>query len=162
MTFSHERYLCRMIDIIMEKNKTFFTGVKPPKITDVKKYNKAVLWNINQKYLYEMTNFYDDPMDENGNYHYGHFDEYFTDPKRNGESYQMVMERLFKALDHIFEQHDIDSDKNLLIISHGAVIMTLLAMKRDIPFEQSHTIEVDNATPIEFSIEELEEIRKKL
>ena len=65
-------------------------------------------------------------------------------------------------MDHIFEQHDIDSDKNLLIISHGAVIMTLLAMKRDIPFEQSHTIEVDNATPIEFSIEELEEIRKKL
>ena len=42
-----------MIDIIMEKNQTFFTGVKPPKITDVKKYNKAVLWNINQKYLYD-------------------------------------------------------------------------------------------------------------
>ena len=40
--------------------------------------------------------------------------------------------------------------------------MTILAMKRDIPFEQSHTIEVDNAIPIEFSIEELEEIRKKL
>ena len=29
-----------------------------------------------------MANFYDDPMDENGNYHYGHFDEYFIDPKR--------------------------------------------------------------------------------
>ena len=80
----------------------------------------------------------------------------------NGESYQMVMERLFKALDHIFGQHDISSDKNILIVSHGAVIMTLLAMHRDIPFEQSHTIEVDNATPIEFSIEELEEIRKRL
>ncbi len=37
----------------------------------------------------------------------------------NGESYQMVMERLFRALDHIFEQHDTDSDKNLLIISHA-------------------------------------------
>ncbi len=80
----------------------------------------------------------------------------------NGESYQMVMERLFRALDHIFEQHDTDSDKNLLIISHGAVIMTLLSMKRDIPFEQSHTIEVENVTPIVFSIEELKEIRKKL
>lgn len=44
--------------------------------------DRDLLWNINQKYLYEMTNFYDDPMDENGNYHYGHFDEYFTDPKR--------------------------------------------------------------------------------
>lgn len=79
-----------------------------------------------------------------------------------GESYQMVMERLFKALDYILEQHDPSSDKNLLIISHGAVIMTLLAMKRNIPFEQSHTIEVYNASPIEFSIEELNEIRERL
>lgn len=44
--------------------------------------DRALLFNINQKYLYEMTAFYDDPMDEAGNYHYGHFDEYFTDPER--------------------------------------------------------------------------------
>ena len=44
--------------------------------------DRELLWNINQKYLYEMTNFYDDPMDEKGNYHYGHFDDYFTDPER--------------------------------------------------------------------------------
>ena len=44
--------------------------------------DRTLLWNINQKYLYEMTNFYDDPMDEEGNYRYGHFDEYFSDPKR--------------------------------------------------------------------------------
>ena len=44
--------------------------------------DRDLLWNINQKYLYEMTNFYDDPMDENGNYRYGHFDDYFSDPKR--------------------------------------------------------------------------------
>ena len=44
--------------------------------------DRDLLWNINQKYLYEMTNYYDDPMDEHGNYHYGHFDEYFSDPKR--------------------------------------------------------------------------------
>ena len=25
---------------------------------------RQLLWNINQKYLYEMTNYYDDPMDE--------------------------------------------------------------------------------------------------
>ncbi len=48
----------------------------------VQENDRALLWNINQKYLYEMTNFYDDPMDEEGNYHYGHFEEYFTDPKR--------------------------------------------------------------------------------
>ena len=40
------------------------------------------LWNIFQKFLYEMTNYYDDPMDEDGNYHYGYFDAYFEEPDR--------------------------------------------------------------------------------
>ena len=44
--------------------------------------DRDLLWNINQKYLYEMTLYYPDPMDSSGNYHYGYFDEYFTDPKR--------------------------------------------------------------------------------
>ena len=48
----------------------------------VQEKDRELLWNINQKYLYEMTTFYDDPMDELGNYHYGHFNAYFTDPKR--------------------------------------------------------------------------------
>ena len=34
----------------------------------VKTEDRDLLWNINQKYLYEMTNFYDDPMDEDGNF----------------------------------------------------------------------------------------------
>ncbi len=44
--------------------------------------DRELLWNVNQKYLYEMTLYYDDPMDGLGNLHYGHFEEYFTDPKR--------------------------------------------------------------------------------
>ena len=48
----------------------------------VQEKDRELLWNVNQKYLYEMTNYYDDPMDEQGNYHYGHFDDYFIDPKR--------------------------------------------------------------------------------
>jgi len=48
----------------------------------VRSEDHDLLWNINQKYLYEMTNYYPDPMDENGNFHYGHFEEYFTDPNR--------------------------------------------------------------------------------
>ena len=52
------------------------------RLQTVQAKDRDLLWNINQKYLYEMTYFYDDPMDENGNYHYGHFDEYFTDSKR--------------------------------------------------------------------------------
>ena len=44
--------------------------------------DRDLLWNINQKYLYEMTLYYPDPMDSSGNFQYGHFEEYFTDPKR--------------------------------------------------------------------------------
>ena len=45
--------------------------------------DRDAFWNINQKYLYEMTLYYDDEMDEEGNYHYGHFDSYFAgDPER--------------------------------------------------------------------------------
>ncbi|MBR0140398.1 MAG: GNAT family N-acetyltransferase [Firmicutes bacterium] len=51
-------------------------------LKEVRPEDRELLYNINQKYLYEMTNFYDDPMDEAGNYHYGYFEEYFTDPKR--------------------------------------------------------------------------------
>ena len=52
------------------------------RLQTVQKKDRDLLWNIHQKYLYEMTNFYDDPMDENGNYHYGYFDDYFSDPVR--------------------------------------------------------------------------------
>jgi len=44
--------------------------------------NRDLLFNIHQKYLYEMTNYYPDDMDAHGNYHYGYFDAYFTDPDR--------------------------------------------------------------------------------
>lgn len=52
------------------------------RLEEVQVKDKDLLWNINQKYLYEMTNFYDDLMDENGNFHYGHFEDYFTNPTR--------------------------------------------------------------------------------
>ena len=52
------------------------------KLTPVTVEEKELFWNINQKYLYEMTSFYPDEMDRQGNYHYGYFEKYFTDPKR--------------------------------------------------------------------------------
>lgn len=52
------------------------------RLVPVRDEEKEMFRNINQKYLYEMTNFYPDVMDEEGNYHYGYFDEYFVDPKR--------------------------------------------------------------------------------
>ena len=48
----------------------------------VRPEDRELLWNLNQKYLYEMTNYYDDELDALGNLHYGYFDAYFTDPKR--------------------------------------------------------------------------------
>ena len=48
----------------------------------VKPEDKELLWNINQKYLYEMTNYYNDEMDSSGNLQYGYFDDYFSDPER--------------------------------------------------------------------------------
>ena len=48
----------------------------------VRPEDRELLWNLNQKYLYEMTNYYEDELDEKGNLHYGYFDAYFTDPKR--------------------------------------------------------------------------------
>lgn len=48
----------------------------------VKEEDKELFWNINQKYLYEMTSYYPDEMDKQGNYRYGYFDAYFTEPER--------------------------------------------------------------------------------
>lgn len=52
------------------------------KLIPVIKEKKELFWNINQKYLYEMTMFYPDIMDSFGNYNYGHFEEYFIDLNR--------------------------------------------------------------------------------
>ncbi len=51
-------------------------------LVGVRPEDRELMWNINQKYLYEMTNYYDDEMDAQGVLHYGYFDAYFTDPKR--------------------------------------------------------------------------------
>ena len=44
--------------------------------------DRDLLWNVFQKYMYEMSYLYLDEMDEGGNYPYTHFEEYFSDPRR--------------------------------------------------------------------------------
>lgn len=51
-------------------------------LIEVREKDKELFWNVHQKYLYEMTNYYADQMDDKGNYHYGYFDAYFTEPNR--------------------------------------------------------------------------------
>ena len=48
----------------------------------VEPIDKERLFNLFQKMLYEMTQFYDNEIDELGLIHYGYFDEYFIDPNR--------------------------------------------------------------------------------
>lgn len=63
-------------------SKQTFIKEKKMELIPVRSKDRELLWNINQKYLYEMTNYYDDEMDPYGNLQYGYFDAYFTDPKR--------------------------------------------------------------------------------
>ena len=44
--------------------------------------DKNRLWNIFQKYLYEMSAYYDMEMDFSGNYEYRYFDTYFEENGR--------------------------------------------------------------------------------
>ena len=37
-------------------------------LIDIKFEDRELFWNIYQKYLYEMTNYYNDEMDETGNF----------------------------------------------------------------------------------------------
>ena len=49
----------------------------------VEQADKTVLWNLLQKYFYEMSACYDLEMDSAGNYAYSYFDAYFEDANRS-------------------------------------------------------------------------------
>lgn len=49
----------------------------------VENEEKGLLFNYVQKYLYEMTFYYEDDMDDEGNYQYEYFENYFVDEDRH-------------------------------------------------------------------------------
>ena len=54
--------------IIKQINKSGFeVDINMIKLQEVKEEEQELLWNINQKYQYEMTTYYPDKMDEQGN-----------------------------------------------------------------------------------------------
>jgi predicted acetyltransferase len=57
-------------------------GTAMLELVKVQPAQRECLWNLLQKYLYEMTNYYDDELDALGNYHHRYFDGYFTEPER--------------------------------------------------------------------------------
>ena len=52
------------------------------RLRKVKEEDRTLLWNVLQKYLHEMTQYYPEKVDRQGNYPYKYFDAYFTDAER--------------------------------------------------------------------------------
>lgn len=48
----------------------------------VKEREREQLWNLLQKYLCELSPYFDLEVDEKGNFPYEHFEDYFSDPSR--------------------------------------------------------------------------------
>lgn len=67
-----------------------------------------------------------------------------------GESYQQLLDRLLPALDDIIKKEGQD----VLIVTHSAVIMTLLSYIYDTPFEDmAHNYRTENAAIVELDSE---------
>ena len=80
-----------------------------------------------------------------------------------GESYQDLLERFFVAYDQIIKDTETPTGQDILIITHGAVIMSLLTLQRDLDFKTSYeVIRVDNARAIRMEIEDMEALKRKL
>ena len=61
------------------------------------------------------------------------------------------------------EKLDVKKEKDILIITHGAVIMLLLSLKEGYPFQDSFLrVRVENARAYSFEESEIEDIREKL
>lgn len=81
---------------------------------------------------------------------------------REGESYQKVLERLFRALDEALSEADAADNGDILLVTHGGVMMPLLALRDDLDFTVAWKRPIPNAEPVVFTRAELEELRKKL
>lgn len=85
-----------------------------------------------------------------------------------GESYQDVLDRFFSAYKIIkrrlsLAELDGEKDNNILIITHGAVIMLLLSLRDGYSFSDSFLrVRVENARAYAFEAEDMERIMLKL
>lgn len=77
----------------------------------VHKTQKRILYNVLQKYLYEMTRYYADDMDDNGDYLYKYFDEYFINPTRKPMFiyYEKKLAGFVLLNKHSYINHDTDN-----------------------------------------------------
>ncbi|MBD5527534.1 MAG: histidine phosphatase family protein [Lachnospiraceae bacterium] len=76
-----------------------------------------------------------------------------------------LLDRLFLALNRIMEEvkENIVSGRDVLILTHGAVIMSLLTLKNDLDFKTSYTvINIGNAQAIKLEPNDIQETQQKL
>lgn len=58
---------------------------------------------------------------------------------------------------------DNPQGKDILILSHGGVLLALMALQKDVPFEEmTSVIKIENAKTIELDAEEIVRIKGKL
>lgn len=80
-------------------------------IINVSDDKKDLLWNCLQKYLYEMTAYYNDAMNSDGNYSYKYFDAYFkNEPGREAFFFLNGSEVIGFAMinTHSFDERKVD------------------------------------------------------
>lgn len=60
-------------------------------------------------------------------------------------------------------EDDINSGRDVLILTHGTVIMSLLTLRNDLDFKTSYTvINIENAQAIKLELNDLRETQQKL
>ena len=91
-----------------------------------------------------------------------------------GESYQLVLERFFRALDEALsiagcadgaagsQNANGADDGDILLVTHGGVMMPLLALRDDLDFTVAWKRPIPNAEPVVFTRAELAAIRAKV
>ena len=83
----------------------------------------------------------------------------------DGESCQDLLERLFLAFEQIAGEAEVatSAGDDILIITHGMVILSLLTLQDDLDFGTSYKmINIENARAIKFEWNKIWEIRQKL
>ena len=78
---------------------------------EVKIEHKNLLWNLLQKYLYELSYVYGDDIEDDGNYSYDYFENYFN-PEENREAlifrYDDKIIGFCMINDHSFNENSIN------------------------------------------------------
>ncbi|OFI49494.1 hypothetical protein BG261_02635 [Floricoccus tropicus] len=72
----------------------------------------------------------------------------------NGESYQDLIERVLPAIENIIK--DNNSEENILVVTHSAVIMCLQCLINQVSFEEMDKYKLGNTEVIRLNTEDIE------